>query len=289
MHDSADRDPPPRCPPGAREKVIQEIIQWIQEENSSFDIIWVNGRASIGKSALMQTIAEIDGIYFGGCFFFRRAVAGCNVKDHLFSTIAYQLAMNVPGMLEYVDRAMTRDFSLTKKSAAGHLKRLIIEPIRHLPIPPRPIIIIIDGLDECEDFNAQHDILTLVAQVTTDPSVTIRFIISSRPEHQICDMFNKEPLVSRTRSLLLEDEPQYNTEAGIERYSQAKLSENHRGSSSTGVKQNYGFLMSTTVDDLSYTPSAEERSRDAAQFVATGRKSWKTLRGGGEAVWPPHL
>ena len=47
--------------------------------------------------------------------------------------------------------------------------------------------------------------------------------------------------------------------------------------------------MSTTVDDLSYTPSAEERSRDAAQFVATGRKSWKTLKGGGEAVWPPLL
>lgn len=55
------------------------------------------------------------------------------------------------------------------------------------------------------------------------------------------------------------------------------------------VKQEYGFIMSTTVDDLSYTPSAEERSRDAAQFVATGRKSWKTLKGGGEAVWPPLL
>ena len=288
MHDSAERDPPPRCHPGTREKVTQEIVQWIQEENSSFDIIWVNGRAGIGKSALMQTIAEIDGIYFGGCFFFRRAVAGCSVKDHLFSTLAYQLAMNVPGMLEYVDRAMTRDISLTKKSAAGHLKRLIIEPIRQLPIPPRPIIIIIDGLDECEDFNAQRDILTLIAQVTTDPGVTIRFIISSRPENQIYEMFNKEPLVSRTRPLLLEDEPQYNIEAGIGRYSQAKPSENHRGSSSTRVSQNSGFTM-PTVDDLSYTPSAEERLRDAAQISATGRRSWKTLKGKGEAVWPPLL
>ncbi|KDR76000.1 hypothetical protein GALMADRAFT_457965 [Galerina marginata CBS 339.88] len=55
-------------------------------------------------------------------------------------------------------------------------------------------------------------------------------------------------------------------------------------------KQEYGFVcMSTTVDDLSYTPSEEERSRDAAQFVATGRRSWKTLKGKGEAVWPPLL
>lgn len=54
------------------------------------------------------------------------------------------------------------------------------------------------------------------------------------------------------------------------------------------IKQDYIFI-STTVDDLAYTPSAEERSRDAAQFVATGRKWWKTLKKGGEAVWPPML
>jgi len=47
--------------------------------------------------------------------------------------------------------------------------------------------------------------------------------------------------------------------------------------------------MSTTVDDLSYTPSEQEKSRDAAQIVATGRRSWKTLKGKGEAVWPPLL
>lgn len=54
-------------------------------------------------------------------------------------------------------------------------------------------------------------------------------------------------------------------------------------------QQEYSFVMATTVDDLSYTPSEEEKYRDAAQFVATGRKSWKTLKGKGEAVWPPLL
>ncbi|KAJ3505305.1 hypothetical protein NLJ89_g7488 [Agrocybe chaxingu] len=61
-------------------------------------------------------------------------------------------------------------------------------------------------------------------------------------------------------------------------------------SSKAKGKQEYGFVcMSTTVDDLSYTPSEEEKSRDAAQILATGRRSWKTLRGKGEAVWPPLL
>jgi hypothetical protein len=221
MHDSAERDPPPRCHPGTREKATEDIIRWIEEPIPSSAVLWVSGRAGVGKSALMQRIAELDGIYFGGCFFFRRGTPGCNVKDHLFSTLAYQLATNVHGMLEPVDQAMMRDFSLPKRSAAVQLKRLIIEPIRLLPIPARPTIIIIDGLDECEDFNSQRDILTLIGQVAMDPNVAIRFIIASRPEHQIGDMFNKEPLFSRTRRLVLDEG--YDTAADIERYLRDKF------------------------------------------------------------------
>ena len=131
----------------------------------------------------MQKIAEVGLVYFGGCFFFRRGAPGGNVKDHLFSTLAYQLAMNVDDMLKPVDQAVIQDFSLPKMSAAVQLKRRITEPIRLLAIPPRLTIIIIDGLDECEDFNSQCDILTFIGQVTLDPDIGIRFIIASRPEH----------------------------------------------------------------------------------------------------------
>jgi hypothetical protein len=225
MHDSAERDPPPRCHPGTCEKATEDIVRWIEELTPSSAVLWVSGRAGVGKTALMQRIAELDGIYSGGCFFFRRGTPGCDVKNHLFSTLAYQLATNVHGMLEPVDQAMMRDFSLPKKSAAVQLKRLIVEPIRLLPIPARPTIIIIDGLDECEDLNSQRDILTLIGQVTMDPNVAIRFILASRPEYQICDMFNKEPLVSRTRRLVLDDE--YDTAADIERYLREKFEDIH--------------------------------------------------------------
>jgi hypothetical protein len=223
MHDSAERDPPPRCHPGTREKATEDIIHWIEEPTSSSTVLWVSGRAGVGKSALMQRIAELDGIYFGGCFFFRRGTPGCNVKDHLFSTLAYQLTTNVHGMLEHVERAMIQDFSLPKRSATVQLKRLIVEPIRLLPIPVRPIIIIIDGLDECDGFDSQRDVLTLIGQVAMDPSVAIRFIIASRPEHQICDMFNKEPLFSRTRPLVLDEG--YDAAVDIEWYLRDKFEE----------------------------------------------------------------
>ena len=136
MHDAAERDPPPQCHPGTREKVTEDIVCRIEEPNPSSSILWVNGRAGVGRSALMQRIAERGGVYFGGCFFFRRGVQGCNRKQFLFSTLAYQLAMNVPKMLEHIERAMSQDFSLPQKSAAVQVQRLIVEPTRLLPTPP---------------------------------------------------------------------------------------------------------------------------------------------------------
>ena len=225
MHDADERDPPPRCHPGTREKATEDIVRWIEEAHPPSSVLWVNGRAGVGKTALMQNIAERGGVYFGGCFFFRRGVSGCNQKGFLFSTIAYQLAMNVPGMLKHVDGAMSKDFSLPRKSAAIQLQRLIVEPMRLLPILPHFLIIIIDGLDECEGLDSQCDILSLVSQVSMDPSVPIRFIVASRPEHQMCSAFNKEPLFSITRRLVLDDE--YDSASDIERYLRDKFAEIH--------------------------------------------------------------
>ncbi|KIM44301.1 hypothetical protein M413DRAFT_38244, partial [Hebeloma cylindrosporum] len=226
MHDSAERDPPPRCHPGTREKAIEDIVRWIEEPNPSSSVLWVNGRAGVGKTALMQKIAERGGIYFGGCFFFRRGVPGCNQKGGLFSTLAYQLAMNIPGMLEHVERAVSKDSSLPKKAADIQLQQLIVEPIKLLPLLPYCPIIIIDGLDECENHESQRDILSLVSRVSRDPSVPIRFIIASRPEYQICSVFNQESLLSTTRRLVLDEE--YDSASDIELYLQDELADINR-------------------------------------------------------------
>ena len=224
MRDSSERDPPPRCHPGTREKAIEDIVRWIEEPNPSSSVLWVNGRAGVGKSALMQKLAERGGVYYGGCFFFRRGVPGCNQKGFLFSTVAYQLAMNVPGMHEHLDSAMSKDSSLPRMSAAVQVERLIVEPIKLVrPILPHLLIIIIDGLDECEDHDSQHDILKLVVRVSMDPSVPFRFIIASRPEHQICSIFNEQPLFSMTRRLVLDDE--YDSASDIQSYLHDKFME----------------------------------------------------------------
>ncbi|KAF8655058.1 hypothetical protein AX16_003259 [Volvariella volvacea WC 439] len=53
--------------------------------------------------------------------------------------------------------------------------------------------------------------------------------------------------------------------------------------------QHTGYICMSTVDDLSYTPSAEQHTRDVEQISITGRQSWKTVQGRAEAVWPPQV
>jgi transcriptional enhancer factor len=42
----------------------------------------------------------------------------------------------------------------------------------------------------------------------------------------------------------------------------------------------------SAVDDLSYPFACDDRTRDAVNTIFSGRKSRKTLKGKGEAVWP---
>ena len=65
MHNSAERKTPPRCHPGTRERAIKDIVRWVEESNPA-SAVWVNGRAGVGRSALMQRIAELGLKYFGG-------------------------------------------------------------------------------------------------------------------------------------------------------------------------------------------------------------------------------
>ncbi|KAF4596207.1 TEC1 family protein [Pleurotus pulmonarius] len=55
-------------------------------------------------------------------------------------------------------------------------------------------------------------------------------------------------------------------------------------------KQSSMLVCTSTIEDFGHIPSTEEQTRDEAQKAVTGRRSWKTVRGGsGEAVWSPQL
>jgi hypothetical protein len=154
----------------------------------------IQGRTGFEKTALMQTIAEqlqAENRQPYACFFFKRDVVGCDNMDQLFSTLAYQLAINIPSMREHVERAMMEDPALSMRSPATQLQKLITIPLKLLPTPRFSPILIIDGLDECEREESQDAFLALISQVLDDPAVTIQFVVSGlqgQKYERVCGM-----------------------------------------------------------------------------------------------------
>jgi len=203
MHDSSDRDPPPRCAEGTRIKVIQDILTWIKDPEPTQSVLWLNGPFGNGKSAIMQTIAETlrndsqTSHLLAGSFFFGRGKPGRDKAEYLIPTIAYQIATNIPWMRKPIETAVTRDPTILSKSIDAQLRYLITEPFRLTPDQSHTPTVLIDGLDECEGHGFQCLILNAISFAVFKDYVKLRFLIASRPEPQIRERFVTQPFSRR--------------------------------------------------------------------------------------------
>ncbi|TFK34111.1 hypothetical protein BDQ12DRAFT_589973, partial [Crucibulum laeve] len=205
MHDSAERYPPPRCHPETRTAINREIVDWIEDTNNSTKILWLNGPAGAGKSAIAQTIAEF---VLGASFFFSRSTPGRNTSKTLFPTIAVQLAESIPEIAGNIQTVFEHNTSILDKSADIQLLELIIKPLQSLLAREnrptlRSTFVIIDGLDECHGEDNQTFIMKLITSAIIKGQIPLYFLICSRPESWLKDTFDSSPLNKLTRQLML--------------------------------------------------------------------------------------
>ncbi|KAJ7918017.1 hypothetical protein B0H13DRAFT_308516 [Mycena leptocephala] len=207
-HDSEDRFPQPRCHPETRTKMLDVLCNWTcgiepsknwnkddDSSESSLDdnsspILWLHGPAGAGKSAIAQTLCqklEEEG-HLGASFFFKRGHPSRGHAKRLFTTIAYQLALVVPDLNRHIFESVETNPSLVDKSLSTQLRKLIVEPCQQ-STSTHTLIVVIDGLDECEDQKVQQEILCLIGCAVTEQQLPLQFLIASRPESHIREIF----------------------------------------------------------------------------------------------------
>jgi hypothetical protein len=162
------------------------------EDHRDSRILWLNGPAGAGKSAVAQSLClqlEAKGC-LGASFFFKRGNASRGNGNKLFPTIAYQLALHLPQLRGAIAQVVEKDPSIVDRSLSIQVERLIIEPCqKHLSKRRQPVPVIIDGLDECAGVEIQQEILRSISKILRDRSLDLRFLIASRPEAHIQDIF----------------------------------------------------------------------------------------------------
>ncbi|KAJ6587772.1 hypothetical protein B0H10DRAFT_810506 [Mycena sp. CBHHK59/15] len=190
-HDSVERFPQPRCHPETRIEMLQELRDWASRTDASSCVLWLHRPMGAGKSAIVQSLShqlEEDG-RLGASFFFKRGDSACGNAQGLFPTISYQLATRLPEFKDAVSQAVEKGLSVVNKSLSIQLQNLVIEPFKITTYCGSPFIVIIDGLDECNDQEIQQEILRSLGNSLRGHSPPLRILIASRPEPHIRRFF----------------------------------------------------------------------------------------------------
>ncbi|KAF7328903.1 putative nwd2 protein [Mycena venus] len=209
LYDSADSFPQPRCHPETRTAMLDILYKWAVQPDSARPIHWLYGPAGAGKSAIMQTLCQKlqTAGRIGGAFFFKRDHTTRGNARVLFSTLAYQLALNNHTLKSAISRSVERDPSAVGRSMGVQLHQLIIEPCRSLTNCP-PLILLIDGLDECQDEDAQQSILHLIKStvvVLRQPEAHIREIFKDASFDGILDYMNVRQSFEDIRTYFIDE------------------------------------------------------------------------------------
>ena len=193
FHDSAERSDPPKCHPNTRVAVIQHILDWLDDPNSSELVMWLHGAAGAGKSAIAQTIAQMlfeQGRLSGSFFSARGSTTGRGDVKRLIPTLAYQLAKYLPETRAHIAAAVLSDPAIFDLSPLSQVQNLLVNPLRiasnalSSSYNISPGLFIIDGLDECCDADVQCRILQVFASALSamQHHLPQKFLITSRSE-----------------------------------------------------------------------------------------------------------
>ncbi|KAF8154485.1 hypothetical protein B0H34DRAFT_524845 [Crassisporium funariophilum] len=230
FHNSGDSFEKPKCHPNTRVAILKRITDWVEDLEREHPILWLHGSAGAGKSAILQTIADM--LYqrlLIGSFFFSRTAPARNTHKHLIATLAYQLAISIPETRPGVIQSVENDPTIFEQSLEAQVQQLIVLPIQNisdilLAEPTRhPRLFVIDGLDECQHLGAQYEVLRVLGAAIRAIPFQITLLIASRSEHCIRNAFRQKLLRQISSSMLLDHS--FNPDVDIASYFQSQFDE----------------------------------------------------------------
>jgi AAA ATPase domain len=167
--------------------LIEKLSAWGGSNDKEDQVFWLHDKAGTGKSSLVAHMAKHwrnEGVLAARFFFDRNGGREFRSLGRLCVTLAKELAENQPLArtiyLEMMEKQSVPDsqafsdlFSLLVISVAGQLSAR----------QPKPLIFVIDALDEC--FEDELEFLTSAILNALPTSKGVRFLLTSRPIDEI--------------------------------------------------------------------------------------------------------
>jgi hypothetical protein len=169
------------------------------------------GTAAIGKSALAQSVTEafVKEGRLGATFFFSRP-GKLDDPDAVIPTLVYQLAASDSGYRRHIAESLEHNPLILDMDRSTQFREFIIKPFQALSedSPAQmPMLIVLDGLDECRDKQAQCELMRLIGGVES-AKLPLLWMICSRPEWHLTRLLSNthDPLPCERIEISAEDE-----------------------------------------------------------------------------------
>jgi len=163
-------------------------MTWVKEDPKG--VFWLAGMAGTGKTSiavtLCRTLEQDSDVLLGGTFFCSRTsgvVAQTDVRN-ILPTLAGLLADQSPKFATALSAELKPTSGApVRKPASDQIGPLLQRPLTALTSESRPIVFVIDALDECSNERELAELLSAI--VASKCAANVKFILTSRPETHI--------------------------------------------------------------------------------------------------------
>ncbi len=182
------------CSQGTRVDVLKTIQDWATNlDDDQGHIFWLNGLAGTGKSTLSMSIADWAKRQdiLGGSFFFSRDITELQNAALVFPTFAAQLAQYDLKFKRALCDVLRKKQTISSEGFTSQYDGLIRQPLSACE-GRRPILIVLDALDECHPEDDVEEILRVLLGSSGSElrGSKLRVFVASRPEAHIRSIFD---------------------------------------------------------------------------------------------------
>ncbi|KIO28110.1 hypothetical protein M407DRAFT_44826, partial [Tulasnella calospora MUT 4182] len=170
------------CLPGTRLDILEQIDGWVRDPSAPKRTLWVCGMAGRGKSTIASTVAHAWR-FRASCaiFHFRRGQDALNIR--VVCALARQLGGSlVPEVRNAVLDSIRENEDIANQRLGEQFKTLLVASLGKLNGHTYPILIIVDGLDECQNPKDVKDFVKLIHQHSSSFPSNVRFLLTCRPD-----------------------------------------------------------------------------------------------------------
>ncbi|KAJ7613097.1 hypothetical protein FB45DRAFT_1009100 [Roridomyces roridus] len=179
---------------------LSEIVEWAEATplDSTPTVFWISGSACSGKSTLATTLADIlifERKHLGAFVFFNRDVEERTNPSAMIHTMAHRLARFSPDIRHEIAQVFEEDPDIIHQSLRVQFDRLLLKPFLALAGHCKPVILIIDALDEAAKGPIRDEFLSTLASGLSKFPPFVRVIITSRRDGDISRYLSMVPFV----------------------------------------------------------------------------------------------